>query len=82
MNGLCVYCGVDCTATLALDHDIDCPTNTGLYPILDYQIDTVCCADGCDVVFAAGDFYVEHPLAVDIVEMWCLDCAARAATTT
>jgi hypothetical protein len=73
----CIWCGTDCH--LNLPHRPDCPQTTGLYPVEDHLIGGRCCNDTCDYHFTAGDVYVHHPLndTGDIVEVWCLGCAAN-----
>lgn len=78
----CVYCEADCYADEP-EHDAECPSNTGLYPVTTETLGMrgpddpyafgARCMD-CGVEFKLGDTYTHREVADDVREMVCVGC--------
>lgn len=73
----CIYCGTEWPYPNEIVHAADCPSITGLYPVLDrdlgQKVECVeCghvnrwppgfCCTGCGAEFQVGDFYCHRPM--------------------
>jgi hypothetical protein len=88
--GPCIYCGAPWPYPEPIEHATNCPSITGLFPVLDsdlgHKVECECgrvnrwpggfgCV-ACGHQFAIGEFYVHRSISDNLSAIVCLSCEA------